>query len=259
MNNTKRNTLNWTNRKKISQNCVQVERLENEPSEPRKISVEISLPDEYFPESALVVIEAYRFQISKRFDCGTVGNLKVPNPLVLEDFSTYSLPNLRLLVVDQSEKSKGRLLGSIKTIKIPGSGNRKNSKKSLLLVDFEPLGNEIWRVNFENTGPRLFINSEIPNIKEDIEHNPRVISYIVPSAFRQILNEIVHFHRRYETDDADESWIRDWIDFCKKLGVDEDPREKVDEEKKSHWVEECVRKFCDKHNFLSVLINNMKE
>lgn len=258
MNNTKRTTLNWTNRKKISPNCVQVERLENESSEPRKISVEISSLDEYFPESALVVIEAYRFQISKRFDCGTVGNLKVPNPLVLEVFGTYSLPDLRLLVVNQDEKNKGRLLGSIKTIKIPGSGNRRNSKKSLLLVDIEALGNEIWKVDFLNTGPRLIIDSDIPNIKEDIENNPKVFSYIVPSAFRQILNEIVHSHRLYETDDSDESWIRDWIDFCKKLGMDEDPTEIVDEEK-SDWVEQCVRKFCDKHNFLSVLTNDMKE
>ena len=257
MNNTKRTTLNWTNRKKISQNCVQVERLENEPSEPRKISVEIRLPHEYFPESALVVIEAYRFQISKRFECGTVGNLEVPNPLVLEAFSTYSLPNLRLLVVDQSEKSKGRLLGSIKTIKIPGSGNSKNSKKSLLLVDIEPLGNEIWKVDFVS-GPRLIIDSDIPNIKDDIEHDPRVFSYIVPSAFRHILNEIVHSHERYETDDLDESWIRDWIDFCKKLGIDEDPREKADEEK-MEWVDRCVENFCAKHNFLSVLTNKMKE
>lgn len=257
MTTARRTTLNWTDRRTIDLKHVTVDRHEVDLGKPEEITVDINLPTGLFPDSAYVAIEAYRNPISKRFECETVGNLKVPNPLQLDSFSSDSLPALRLLVVD-SEQNPGRLLGTIEKIKIPGSGNRKYNKKSMLVVDLAPLGNEIWKVSFESAGPRLVVNGDIPNILHDIEHKPKVYGFIVPAAFKQILTEIAFFHELHEADDSDDSWLRDWIEFCKKLGTDEDPRDNDDEDKVD-WIERCVSKFCDKHNFLSALKADLKD
>lgn len=257
MRNAKRTTINWTNRLDISRKCVSVERLESVDGQPERVVVDLKLPEDCLPESASVSIEAYKNQLSMRFDCGTVGGLSVDNPLELDVFSADNLPNLRLLVVDQVG-TPGRLLGTIEKIVIPGSGNKKPNKRSLLIVDLAPLGNEIWKISFNDTGPRLVIDGSIPNILRDIEHNPRIFGLVVPAAFKQILTEIAHSHSLYEVDDSEDNWLKDWIDFCKKLGIDEDPRDKEVAEKLD-WVERCVTEFCHRHKFLRALTNDMKD
>ncbi len=252
MDNVSRKTINWTERKKISQNCVEIQRTEVGTGQPEQVNVQIKLPANEFPESAFVAIEAYRRQLSKRFECGSVGNLKIPNPLRLDIFSSDKLPSLRLLVVDR-DGHPGRLLGTIEKIQIPGSGRKTVSKNSILLVDIGTLTNETWKVSINPiTGPRLIVDKRIRDIRSRIRTDPEVYSFILPSAFQQILMAIAFSGNFYEDDDHSESWIEKWLKFCKHLGVKDDPRD--DTVDKDQWMEDCFKKFCRRHKFLPRLL-----
>lgn len=256
MDNSKRTKLNWTDRKSIDQNCVEVIRHDVGIDEPAKVAVKLNLPPNEFASSAFVALEAYRNPLSKRFECGTVGNLKIPEFLDFDIFGTGVIPSLRLLIVD-NDKHPGRLLGTIEKIVIPGSGNKKTKKSSLMVVDELALGSEIWNVSFPGTGPRMAVNTKVPNILHELEHNPQYYGLIIPSAFRQVLVEIAYFHQVHECADTEHDWVKDWIEFCKKLGIDEDPREKEIEDKPD-WIDRCVKKFCSQHNFVDSFTSGAK-
>lgn len=248
-----RKTINWTKRKSIAHECVEVGRLPIGTDEPEQIEVQIKLPKNEFQGSALVVIEAYRRQLSKRFECGKVRDIKVPNPLRLDVFGSDKLPSLRLLVVDNEGQPRGRLLGSIEKIQIPGSGNQNASKNSLLLVDFGNLENEIWKVDIDiNTGPRLIVDHRVRDVRNRIGSDPELCGMILPSAFQQILMKIAEQCDDYEEEDSSEGWIGRWIEFCSNLGITDDPRDQ--ETDKEKWIETSFNLFCEKHKFLQRLL-----
>lgn len=253
MDNVTRKTINWTKRKSLAHECVEVSRLPIGADEPEQIDVQIKLPKDEFHSSAFVVIEAYRRQLSKRFECGTVGDLIVPNPLQLDVFGSDKLPSLRLLVVDNEDQPRGRLLGSIEKIQIPGSGNQNASKNSLLLVDLGNLENEIWKVDIDtDTGPRLIVDHRVRDVGNRISSDPELCGLILPSAFQQILMTLADLCDDCDEDDLSEGWIGRWIKFCSNLGVASDPRDP--ETEKDIWIEECFDLFCEKHKFLPRLL-----
>ncbi|HQZ67597.1 MAG TPA: hypothetical protein PLY87_21050, partial [Planctomycetaceae bacterium] len=99
--------LNFTGRRKISKNHVNISVTGIGGIEIFHADLQLASYD--FPESAAVVIEAFRQLELVRFDFGTVGNLTPPASCRLSEFGTLAGLRFRVKVVS-SDEPRGRLL-----------------------------------------------------------------------------------------------------------------------------------------------------
>lgn len=239
--------INSTGRKKIRRDQVDIRLLEAQAGEPLRAKATLSLDEHNFPPASVVSIEAYHRSSGMRFDCGTVGALKIPPLLVLDEVDRSGTVLFRIKVTD-ADCDVGKLLGSAERIQ-PTSEETEDGKKTLFPVIYRDLGQQIWKVEIlPGSTPKLILNCAIPSISNKLHKNPLLQAMLFPAALRIVLEELTNSEN--DGDDDEPGWKADWLQFCKEnLGVPDDPTG-PDDEGKSEWVERALKSFCGMYRFL---------
>lgn len=244
---TAKRRINSTNRKRIGQEAVDIRMLETSPGSSPRATAKLDLTGLGFPASAGVAIEAYRSSSLMRFDCGTVGDLHVPELMVLDEIEAGGNVQFRVKVVDREEMT-GRLLGSAQRIQ-PRSKEDGEGRRSLLPIRYDDLGAEIWSVaGADDEPPALVLNYRATGIESRIFTDPLVRGLLMPAAFRMVLERLVSMSPPEEDDEND--WKKDWIRFCEEeLNVPGSPFE-GDADDKSKWIDDAAMTFARRAGFL---------
>lgn len=244
---TAKRRINSTNRKRIGQDAVDIRLLETAPGSPPQATAKLDLAALNFPPSAGVAIEAYRSSSLMRFDCGTIGDLHVPELMVLDEIDVGGNIQFRVKVVDR-EDVVGRLLGSAQRIH-PKSKEDEDGRRSLLPIRYDDLGPEIWRVaGDEDEPPALVLNYRATGLENRIFTDPLVRGLLMPAAFRIVLERLVSLTPPDDDDETD--WKKEWLRFCEEeLQIEGSPYD-GDAEEKSAWVREAVATFAARAGLL---------
>ena len=241
--------INSTGRKRITRRHIKIEMLPSALGEPLKAKAALTLDSYGFPASSLVVIEAYHRSSGMRFDCGTIGTLSIPDPLVLTDVDRSGSTLFRLKVIDDYAEP-GKLLGSAERVEAEREGKGEDFR-SIFPVDYRDLEHDVWKVEIElGSRPILIINKRIPGFLPRVLENPLTVGIFLSGAFRFVLQELVR-ETGTEEDGEGLGWKEDWLEYCKvELGSVDDPRDYRDEEKEKNWIDDMVNRFCGSKAFI---------
>jgi hypothetical protein len=217
----------------------------------------VDLDELAFPEDATVVLEAYqRMTTSMRFQCGTVSEPSIPDPLILEEIDPAAPVLFRLKVVDANEHP-GRLLGAANRLR-PVHDNAPDTRSSLFPIERRELHSEIWKVDMSD-GPTLLLNYNIPNFTSLITKSPLVQGLLLPAALRIVLEQIVT-DPATEEDEEEDSWKGRWLRFCREeLKLGDDPAECEDDDARRVWVDDGVRAFCKSYEFVNAIKKDLEK
>lgn len=236
--------VNSLGRKRINQSCVAIQVHDGEP---RTFDAEITIAELSFPEAASVVIEGTSAgsSVVQRFDCGTVGNLCPPRGVALDQLTGQNV-FFALKVIDRSEQV-GRLLGVADGIRPEKTGDQTVSgRKGILPVERRPLGQQLWKLDFQEHDVYLFVNSDVPGLSESVRSDPVFYSLIYPEIVRQILTRAIASGGDPEADD--DTWSTLWLSFARKIHpTHNNPPDPSEFEEIDEWIELVVMSFCDLH------------
>lgn len=239
--------INSTGRKRINRESIDIRLLTAVPGQPLQAKASLDIAALGFPGSATVAIEAYHRSSGMRFDCGTIDALAIP-VMVLDQIDQGGNILFRVKVVD-NDNEQGKLLGSAERIQ-PRSDDADEGQRPLLPVQYRDLGAEVWKVDIVHGGrPTLIINSRMTGFSHRLQDNPLVQGLLLPAVFRIILERITSGSDTGDEDEDESGWVDDWLKYCKaEFGAD-DPDD-LDPERKHDWVEDLIKKFCDKKSFI---------
>lgn len=247
---TAKRRLNYTGRKRIMRERINIRMLENELGEPLKAKADLDLEGMGFPADAKIIMEAYHRSSGMRFDCGTVGELRIPPVLVLDEVDHSGSVLFRVKVIDE-DSDTGKILGSAERVQ-PKSEEIQDDRKSLFPVLFRDIGPQIWHVDFADpgAGPILILNRRIPGISQLLHENALLQGFLLPAAFRFVLERLVRQEDAGEDDEVGSGWKAEWLEFCSEtLGLPGDPTLKQKDEREQ-WVDYAVEAFCEDKRLL---------
>lgn len=240
--------FNFTKRQRILKQNVRII-LEGEEGSKKISEVSCDLKDLSLNPVARVYLEAYHRAEHKRFDLGTVQDLKTVNGLELSPMAYSDNLKFRILVVDETQQKHGLIIAHADGIK--AVGENEQPAHSLLPVQFEDTAQEIWRIRYEDQGggPILYINNRIPNIEARARRDPSFIMFVYPQVLRNVLTKILLIDRHDFSEELD-TWKDEWIMFAKMSahidnppyydGEDYSSESIVDMEK---WIDSAVEGF----------------
>ncbi|MCS7258846.1 MAG: hypothetical protein NZ601_05750, partial [candidate division WOR-3 bacterium] len=206
--------FNYTGRKKILRKNIAIT-LNEHDGKIKSFSAQIKLDDLQLPLNAKVYIEAYYATDWARYDYGTVGNITPPPNTSLEHLAYKEDLNFRILVVDVSE-NRGKILAMADRIK----PEPLSEKKSILPVDFQDIGHQIWKIEYEQQdgGPILIFNKNIPDIEYRAKSDTGFFFFVYPNVLKEILRKIIIQDKVVNIDESDpDDWHTKWLKFVKKV------------------------------------------
>lgn len=242
--------INSTGRKRIRHEHIEIQMLPSRADESLRASAKVDLSSYKFPPEALLAIEAYHRSSGMRFDCGTVGDQRIPKLLVLDQVDQSGSVLFRVKVTD-SNANRGLLLGSAERIQ-PLAENEDKDRRALFPVLYRSLGEQIWKVEI-NSGdrPKLILNRDLPGLQHRMESDAFMKGMLFPAAFRIVLAALAVAGQDDEEDDEQDgaAWQVEWLKFCREtLGIASAPP--TDSEEREKWVEEVVEKFSSEYGFV---------
>jgi len=238
---------NYTDRRTITRDRVQIT-LHNSGGGIPVFDCVLRIDDLAFPEDARVFIEAYRRSSYMRFNFGTVGAITTPSNRRLTDIDRGDKILFRLKIINPSSGDIGKLIGHADAIPafMPGS-----NRDTILPVQGENLGQVLWRVDFQDEGPVLLLNSQVtePNIIELAQTDGEFQSLVYPAAFEQILWKII-----VDTEDVEDPdrWPSAWARLASRLSGEGllDPTDyEGDYSLATEKIKLYVEKFADEFRF----------
>lgn len=252
---TAKRRINSTGRRKIARECIDIRMLESIIGEPLSAKAALDLSAMTLPASAAVAIEAYHRSSAMRFDCGTVGELRIPSVLLLDQVDRSGSVLFRVKIVD-NDNDPGRLLASAERIQ-PRSEDEGDGRRSLFPILYRDLGSEIWKVEI-NYGdrPKLILNTRLPGFSHKLQENPLLQGLLLPAAFREVLDHLVEPSDTGDDVEGDEGdtgtgWKEEWLQYARdELGMS-DIADSFSEEQRQEWVDEAIVKFCEKGSFIT--------
>jgi hypothetical protein len=241
---------NYTGRQKISRDRIKI--LQKEKLGIKSFEVDLSINDLGLPDYAKVYIEPYFKSSSMRFDLGTVARFNRPDNTELIGIPITDKVLYRIKIVDESQKN-GLILGYADEIEAT-VGSHNGGRKPLLTVDFNDLGNRIWKLEFRDEGPVLSVNWEgkIEKIREIVSKDKMFLSLVYPEVIRQIAVEISK-NEEFDFDEDSTVWQSLWLRFfSQSLGITyipskDDPKDLID------WADNVSNAFCRKNNLINLL------
>lgn len=230
--------LNFTGRRKISRHHATISVTGIGGIE--TFTAELQLGKYGFPDSANVIVEAYRQLELLRFDFGTVGHLTPPANCRLSEFGTLAGLRFRVKVVS-TEEPRGRLLAVADRINPRNQQQQSLARVPLLAVRAQDLGREVWRLDFSDE-PLLLVNPRVvpkKNLVESIEFQ----TLALPEILRSILNRILLVEKVRTADDSDD-WTSRWLRFAESMpGVGKAP-DADNPEADVDWIDAAISSFC---------------
>lgn len=230
--------FNYTNRKRIrhAHSLVSLSRSGDELS----FDVQLVLHEYEVPGSAVVVVEAYRQTLLRRYPFGTVANPRPEGSTSLSGFSDVGALLFRIKVVDPSS---GLLLAEADRIRPidPEDGERP----SFLAVRGDNLSGEAWKLEFENDHPVLVIEKQYGPY-QILLASPHFRWLVLPHVLRSLLQRAL----TDEPEDLDDPSADSWQHAVVRLAValtGSIPPEGDDEERREEWITDSVRAFCRRH------------
>jgi hypothetical protein len=235
--------LNYTGRRRIRREDVAIQVRGDGAGEPTFNAV-LSVGRYRLPASARVFVEAYRQTSWQRFDFGTVGELRQPEDRRLSAFGSVEGVFFRIKIVEAAEPGDdrhppARILRHADRIRprTPDEAQRK----SLLPLDPGDFRDEVWRLEFDETGPPVLKVSR--HLVPDWHSLPRTMEFLtlaLPDVFRSILIRILLIDEHTDLEDMSD-WRTQWLRFTLGLpGVSDPPPADGDTEQ---WIDEAVGAF----------------
>lgn len=167
------------------------------------------------------------------------------------DVSNFERPKARVFV---RNKVAAKILAKTKWFSLRKAASSEGSAHGILPIDFSDLGEELWRLKFEqDDGPVVFVNSsEELGVKELVSQDTKVLAFIFPEILRQIL------HKLHYSQDSEEDWIEAWKNWLQSQAA-ELPDEDADEDEVEDWANQVVAAFANRQKFLTKLINELEQ
>lgn len=231
--------FNFTERKRIEQERVEIEVTEAADGGPASFNAKINFDGMELPADALVTIEAYRGRMAMRFPWGKAGALTPHSDCRLVTIPDN--PSFRVKVVAPDES--GMLLAMANRIR----PRREERHGSLLwLKPSDALGKEVWRLEFGDGNPTLLINQNVPGLDAAVRNDGAFRGLVLPEAMRAVLV------RALVVDDADlEDEGGDWSGWLRFARSFHDaPLRSGDYDERAArmmWINEAVAAFTQKH------------
>ena len=237
--------VNFTGRRRIARNRVDIEVYDGQP---RTFDATINLEGLSFLPHAAVYLEATcaGSTVIERFQFGEVGSVQPPPSRALAKLEGENV-FFTLKVVDRTERF-GRILGIAEHIRPQRAGKQTvTGRRGILPIELVELGQQLWRLDFQEHDVFLFVNKNAPGLIERVRSDPLFYAAIYPEVMRQIL--VAAIARDVELDEEDERWPVLWLRFGKELhpAKQEPPKAEDLEEDREKWIEEIVDSFCEMH------------
>lgn len=232
--------FNYTNRLRIRRKDVQI-RIRDE-GDHFAFDADLSALSDYdLPQTSLVFVEAYRQASWMRFDFGQVGAITPAKNRLLTRFDSPEGIKFRVKVTPQGDAHT--LLAEADAIPLASPEQTEGERTPLLPVKGQPLGEEIFRLDFsgQDGRPLLLVNSEIGNWR-DIAKAPAFVSLTYPSVFREILNRVLLLDKHDDNSNSLD-WRSQWLRFASlNPGLGDIP-EPEDADERGQWIDNAVAAF----------------
>jgi hypothetical protein len=208
--------FNYTGRKKIERKNIAIHLMKDKTPHPY-FDISLNINPEDFENDPELYVEAYDRSSFMRFRCGTLKQLQIPEDRHLYDIHSTDAILFRVKLVDSSTHH-GKILAAADRLASTGESPEETKRIPLLPVTYEDLEQEIWKLDFRNTGPVLAVNKRIEkaNISEIVKTSDLFFSLVYPSVLREILIRILLIDETFEDDDK-ESWQNLWLSFVENL------------------------------------------
>jgi hypothetical protein len=239
--------LNFTERAKIPRAAVRIE-LRRENDGILAFDPKIDLVGVAAPKDARVYIEAQYRTSYMRFDCGPAGALSIPENRRLTEIDSDRIVRFRVKVVDQTGGAR-RIVASSNDITVSCDSGGAGARLPLLPVNFDDLGDQVWRIHFEADQPILELNNRVGSIERLARHDPGFFALVYPAAVREVLTRFLLVDRLQEHDENDENddagaWPELWIRWAREM-IDDPVPSDVDDRRA--WIDQVVVAFCGLH------------
>jgi hypothetical protein len=227
-------TFNYTGRSRIPLEAVSIQVYTTDAGT-RWFDADLKLDQLKLPDEARVFVEAYFERAYRRYDFGTVAQFNQPEDRSLEGIDYGGRIRFRIKVTDLSGMH-GMLLASADEITPARAQTEQTSRESLLPVEpRDDMGQEVWRVAFDGTGPFLEVNSSIDDVLSLFRNNKVIAGLVFPQALRLILVRALEVEKADETDDG---WAGRWLEFGTMLTGARAPNfEEQGEEEVRNWID----------------------
>jgi hypothetical protein len=246
--------INFTGRRKIKRTSVRVDILRNTAGQ-RYFNLHLDLSDLKLPSSAHVYAEAYHRTGYQRFDFGSCSNIISPPERRLERFSDMIIPLFRVKVVDRTS-THGRILAALDKIRPESVDNEPAGSHALLFVEYDDLGNTIWRLDLDGDWPVLKLNHKVEEVGLLASSDHRFFALVYPEVFRQVLRRIL-IEDEHTDPDCDDDWPSLWLKLARQLpGMDEPPASTDDQE---IWIDRATEAFSAQSDVLAKLNQALQE
>ena len=236
--------FNYTGRQKLPRENINL-RL-NRSGSAMTFDVELTSFDNLgLPGSAQVFIEAYHQASYMRFDFGTIAQPQIPPDRPTYGFYDGSPVNFRVKIIDNSTEAGCILAVADHLNPLRDDGDVKGDP--LIPVRMVAgMGQEIWRVVWDATGPVLELNQEHAGIKETILQKHIFRSIVLPEVLRTVLTRILIDEMDLDEEHAERAKL--WLKFVSSFHNETEPE---DEEFPTvdGWVNRVVQSFCSRHRF----------
>lgn len=239
--------FNYTGRQKIKREDVPIALTGKGPIRCFDINF-AGLAAYQFPPHARVFVEAYQRTAYMRFSFGTVGELTLPpaHLRTLQEFEGSDKIFFRVKVVDTSADSK--LLGEADAILPLTMEESEENKLPLLPVRTEDLGQEVWKLEFqENTQSRpiLLINSKLAD-HTAIVRSTHFMALVWPAILREIFRYILQIQLEEPNSDDPEDWRAMWVRYGRTFLPTFDAPPAQPEEAEA-WISQVTSAFATRY------------
>jgi hypothetical protein len=200
------------------------------------------------PSGARVYIEAQYRTSYMRFDYGSIGALVIPENRRLTDIDSDRLVRFRVKIVDLS-RGERRIVAASPDILVSCDRAGSGARVSLLPVNFDDLGDQVWRIHFEADQPVLELNNRIDSIETLARNDPQFFALVYPAAIREVLTHYLLIERWNAEDEPDgdaggSEWPELWMRWGRELTGESAPSDSDDREA---WIGDVVAAFCGLH------------
>jgi hypothetical protein len=229
--------LNFTDRARIPREAVRIT-LRRDRDGALTFDPTLDLGGIAAPGGARVFVEAQYRTSYMRFDCGTVAEPIVPADRRLSEIDSDRLVRFRVKVVDAR-----RILAASNDMTVALESGGAATRLPLLPVNFDDLGDQIWRIHFEGEQPVLELNNRIEAIESMARTDPAFFALVYPAAVREILT-------RFLIIGDGEEWSDLWIQSAQEMTGDAPP---PDPDDRRDWIDSVVAAFCGRHRVVDKL------